>query len=117
MNIVINILLAKNVVLDIGPMHYMVLSFIVFAAGISTILTKRNAIAILIGIELMINAAAINFVASWNFYYSQKLDGLAFGIFIVVIAAAEAAIGLAIILNYYNNFASVDVEKAEQLKG
>ena len=109
--------LAQNAVTTIGPMHYMILSFIVLAAGISTMLTKRNAIGILIGVELVINAAAINFVASWNFYHGQSLDGLAFGIFVVVVAAAEAAIGLAIILNYYNNFASVDVEKGDDLQG
>ncbi len=106
-----------NAVTEIGPMHYMILSFIVLAAGISTMLTKRNAIGILIGVELVINAAAINFVSSWNFYHPEQLDGLAFGLFIVVLAAAEAAIGLAIILNYYNNFASVDVEKGDDLKG
>ena len=95
---------------------------VLVAAGVATILTKRNAIGILIGVELVVNAAGINLVAfsrfhPWNPAGAPALDGLMFAIFIIVLAAAEAAVALAIFLNFYNNFSSIDVEKADQLKG
>jgi len=192
-----------NPVLHIGLHHFVIVSFLLMAAGVATMLTKRNAIGILIGVELVLNAAAINFVA-FNRYgwpvreqtltsiaqlqpgqsarfalkvtsdgaavdakgtvialrtddpsqpidYSFELDagssvstattqpaallealnnaepmltvrqpavsGNMFAIFIIVLAAAEAAVALAIILNYYNNFSSIDVEKANSMKG
>lgn len=103
----------------------MIVSVLLVAAGISTILTKRNAIGILIGVELIINAAGINLVAFSRYHpwaadavgRQPFMDGQMFAIFIVVIAAAEAAVALAIFLNYYNNFNSIDVEKASQMKG
>ena len=108
--------------LDIGLTHYFLVSVVLFCAGIATILTKRNAIGILIGVELILNAAAINFVAFNQYPWSGQLgkhpvDGLMFAVFIVVLAAAEAAVALAIFLNFYNNFSSIDVEKADELKG
>ena len=108
--------------LAIGLTHYVVLSIVLAAAGIATILTKRNAIGILIGVELVLNAAAINLVAfsryhPWNPQGQPAIDGQMFAIFIIVLAAAEAAVALAIFLNYYNNFSSIDVEKADQLQG
>jgi NADH-quinone oxidoreductase subunit K len=95
---------------------------VLVAAGVATILTKRNAIGILIGVELVLNAAAINLVAfgrfhPWDPAAPPPIDGLIFALFLVVLAAAEAAIALAIFLNFYNNFSSIDVEKADQLKG
>lgn len=171
----------------IGLHHFLIVSLLLAAAGIATMLTKRNAIGILIGVELLLNAAAINFVAFNRYSHGDKPepapivavieksesmaakapetqpaqlpdvkvntevasvpvpatrtdlvgssagwpkeksaaaparvpahDGRMFAIFIIVLAAAEAAIGLAIVLNYYNNFSSVDVEKAHALKG
>ena len=91
-------------------------------AGVATVLTKRNAIGILIGVELIINAAGINFIAFNRYMHAgtadaPALDGLMFTVFIIVLAAAEAAVALAIFLNYYNNFSSVDVEKADELRG
>ena len=108
---------------DIGLTHFLLLSIILFAAGVATVLTKRNAIGILIGIELIINGAAINMVAFNRFVWGtdaageMALHGQMFAIFIIVLAAAEAAIALAIFLNFYNNFNSVDVERADALKG
>ena len=101
---------------DIGLTHFMLLSVVLLTAGVVTVLTKRNAIGILIGVELILNAAAINFVA-FNRYAHGGIDGLIFAVFIVVVAAAEAAVALAIFLNFYNNFSSIDVEKGDELKG
>lgn len=102
--------------------HFLVLSILVAAAGVATILTKRNAIAILIGVELVLNAAGLNFVAfnrfTWTGTAAQpRLDGMMFTAFLIVLAAAEAAVALAIFLNYYNTFRTVDVEEARELKG
>jgi NADH-quinone oxidoreductase subunit K len=101
----------------IGLTHYLILAAVVFACGLLTVLTKRHAIGILMGVELMLNAANINLVA-FNFYTAgEKLDGQIFALFVIVIAAAEAAVALAIFFNFYNNFGSVDVDRASELKG
>lgn len=103
----------------IGLTHYLMVAAMVFCCGVGTILVKRNAIGILIGVELILNAANVNLVA-FNRYQvadSVRLDGQIFAIFVIVLAAAEAAVALAIFLNFYNNFATVDVERADNLKG
>jgi NADH-quinone oxidoreductase subunit K len=87
-----------------------------------TVLVKRNAIGILMGVELILNAANVNLVAFNCFAWggttaSPALDGQVFAIFVIVLAAAEAAVALAIFLNFYNNFATIDVERAQNLKG
>ena len=106
-----------HTLVDINLHHMLFVSIFLVAAGIATILTKRNAIGILIGVELVVNAAALNFVAFWRYLYPDSLDGFAFTMFIVVLAAAEAAVALAIFLNFYNNFRTIDVEQASELKG
>ena len=111
-----------NGLLDIRLAHFLVLSALVAAAGISTILTKRNAIGILIGVELLLNAAGINLVAFNRYAWltldgAPAIDGMTFTVFLIVLAAAEAAVALAIFLNFYNTFRSVDVENANQLRG
>ncbi len=95
----------------------MLVSFMLLAAGIATIITKRNALGILIGVELIINAAAVNFVAFNRFVWPDMIDGQMFAVLIIVLAAAEAAIALAIFLNFYNNFDVIDVDKANELQG
>ncbi len=103
----------------IGLEHYLVVAAIMFCCGMATILLKRNAIGILIGVELILNAANVNLVA-FNRYQPGEglhLDGQIFALFVIVLAAAEAAVALAIFLNFYNNFATVDVERADNLKG
>ena len=108
---------------EIGTGHFFLVSVIVFAAGVATVLTKRNAIGILIGVELILNAASLNLVAFNRYQWggdaagTHLLHGQIFAIFVIVIAAAEAAIALAIFLNFYNNFGTVDVERADKLKG
>lgn len=177
--------------LEIGLVHFVIVSVLLAAAGVATIVTNRNAIGILMGVELLLNAAGINFVAFNHFAHPTTtqtrhladaevaklgdlvgahpekeretlmlwvvreqnadalsvteappravadgavaadagvgpvwvrieypaVDGLVFSIFIIVLAAAEAAVALAIFLNFYNNFASIDVERAQELKG
>ena len=96
---------------------YLVISSVLFSLGIFGIVTRRNAIAILMGIELILNSANINFVAFNRFGGMHKLDGHIFTIFVIVLAAAEAAVALAIIINLFKNAGSVDVDEANILKG
>ncbi len=112
----------------IALQHYLILAAVVFVCGLLSILLKRNAIGILMGVELVLNAANINLVALNRYAHgvtgvtegvdgSAALDGQIFALFVIVIAAAEAAVALAIFLNFYNNFTSIDVERASELKG
>ena len=107
----------------IGLNHYLVLGAFIFVCGLLSMMLKRNAIGILMGVELILNAANINLVAFNRFSYAYTpdhkpmLDGQVFAIFVIVLAAAEAAVALAIFLNYYNNFSTIDVERARNLKG
>jgi NADH-quinone oxidoreductase subunit K len=108
--------------LQIGLEHYLIVSALVAAAGVAAMLTKRSAIGVLIGVELLLNAANINLVAfnryAWAGTSDQPaIDGAIFAMFVIVLAAAEAAVALAIILNFYNTNRSIDVERAQQLKG
>jgi NADH-quinone oxidoreductase subunit K len=79
--------------------------------------TKRNAIGILMGVELVLNGATINFVAFAHYNQTFEMEGQVFALFVIVLAAAEAAVALAIVLNFYNNHTTVDVDTAEELKG
>lgn len=101
---------------EIGINHYLIVSAFMFATGIMVMTLKRNAIGILIGVELVLNAANINFVA-FGRYRVGGLDGSITAVFIIVLAAAEAAIALAIFLNFYNNCATIDVDQANSMKG
>jgi len=106
----------------IGLPHYLILAAMLFVCGLLAILLKRNAIGILMGVELMLNAANINLVAFNHFSHpgppaAVHLDGQLFAAFVIVIAAAEAAVALAIFLNYYRQFKTIDVEQAIGLKG
>jgi len=108
--------------IDINLHHFIVVSAILLVTGIATILSKRNAIGILIGVELILNGAAVNFVAFNRYVWAGvedqwAIDGQMFSIFIIVLAASEAAIALAIFLNFYNNFSSIDVSRADEMKG
>ena len=96
---------------------YLIIASILFSLGVFGVITKRNAIAILMGIELILNAANINFVAFNRFGAMERLDGHVFAIFIIVLAAAEAAVALAIIINLFRNISTVNVDEAQELKG
>ena len=82
---------------------YLAISSILFSLGIYGVMTRRNAVAILMGIELILNSANLNFVAFNRFSGMERLEGQVFSIFVIVLAAAEAAIALAIIINLYKN--------------
>ncbi len=98
-----------------GLSHFLILSGLLFSLGLFAILTRRNAIMVLMGIELVLNAANINFVA-FSRYITTSLDGNVVALFVIVLAAAEAAIALAIVLNIYQNFNTVNVDEINQLK-
>ena len=103
--------------MDVGLEHYLVLGALLFVCGVVCMATKRNAIGVLIGVELVLNGANINFVAFAHFSPAFEIEGMVFALFVIVLAAAEAAIALAIVLNFYNNHLTVDVDTAEELKG
>ncbi|UII20073.1 NADH-quinone oxidoreductase subunit NuoK [Fulvivirga ligni] len=96
--------------------HYFILAAALFCIGIAIILTKKNVIMVLMGVELVLNAANINFVAV-NRINLISLDGQFFALFVIVMAAAEAAVGLAIVLKLYKYFNTTDLDKINQLKG
>ena len=96
---------------------YLLIAAILFSMGIYGVITRKNAIAILMGIELILNSANINFIAFNRFGGMTNLDGHVFSIFVIVLAAAEAAVALAIVINLFKNVGSVDVDNADILKG
>ena len=106
-----------------GPVsvsHYLIVGAILFVCGVICMATKRNGIGVLMGIELVLNGANINFVAFGSKLLREKtlgLDGELIALFVIVLAAAEAAVALAIALNFYNNFTTIDVDQADELKG
>jgi NADH:ubiquinone oxidoreductase subunit K len=98
--------------------HYLVVSALLFTLGATMIVVRRNAVLVLMGLELVLNAAAINFIA-----FSRHVQGVAspvtgdaVTIFVIVIAAAEAAVALAIVLNLFNTFNTIDVDEADELR-
>jgi NADH-quinone oxidoreductase subunit K len=101
----------------IGLSHYLVVSALAFCLGLTIVIVRRNAIAVLMGIELLINAAGLNFVAFAKFLIKDPVDGQLVTLFIIVMAAAEAALALAIVLNIFSNTNTIDVSEADALKG
>lgn len=101
--------------LTIGLTHYLVLAAFIFCCGLYVMTIKRNAVGILIGVELILNAANINLVAFSR--YGGGLDGQVAAVFVIVLAAAEAAVAIAIFVNYYNNLATIDVDRGDALSG
>jgi NADH-quinone oxidoreductase subunit K len=101
--------------LQITLQHYLVLAAIIFSLGVLCMVTKRNAIGILIGVELVLNAANINLVA-FSRYQTGAADGHMFAVFVILLAAAEAAIGIAIFMNFYNTLQTIDVDRGDELR-
>ena len=95
--------------------HILVVSTALFFIGMYGLLTRRNLITMLMSVELILNSVNINFVAFNRYLYADRLDGVFFTLFIVAIAAAEAAVAIAIIINLYRNFKSIDVEAADEM--
>jgi NADH-quinone oxidoreductase subunit K len=106
----------------VGVSHLLIVGAVLFVCGALCMATKRNALGVLMGIELVLNGANINFIAFGSPYLrnssqSLGLDGQLMSLFVIVLAAAEAAVALAIALNFYNSFNSIDVDRADQLQG
>ena len=97
--------------------HYLLIGALLFVCGALCMATKRNAIGVLIGVELVLNGANINFVAFAHYNAAFEIEGMMFAVFVIVLAAAEAAVALAIALNFYNSFDSIDIDRADQLQG
>ena len=95
---------------------YLLVGAVLFVAGIVCMASKRNAIGVLMGVELVLNAANLNFVAFAN-YTRLGLDGQIMSLFVIVLAAAEAAVALAIALNFYNSHLTIDVDQGDELHG
>ena len=100
--------------------HFLAVGAVLFVAGVICMATKRNALGVLMGIELVLNGANLNFVAFGSKFLRDStisLDGELMALFVIVLAAAEAAVALAIALNFYNNHTTIDVDHADELKG
>jgi len=101
--------------MEIGIYHYLVVSAILFVLGLYALITRRNAVLLLMGIELILNACNINLIA-FSKYGGLGVDGQVISIFVILLAVAEAAIALAIILNIYQNFSTVNVDEVNNMK-
>ncbi len=100
--------------MQISLTHYLTLGAVLLALGVFIVTSRRNAIVILMGVELILNAAALNFVA-FSRYVAGSINGQMMTIFIIVLAAAEAAVALAIVLAIFRNFHTVRVEQVDRL--
>lgn len=99
----------------VGLAHFLIVSALLFALGIYGIATRRNAIMVLMGVELVLNSANINFIAFAR-HHNASFDGHVAAIFVIILAAAEAAIALAIVLNIYHRFQTVNVDEVSTMK-
>jgi len=95
--------------------NYLIVAAILFCLGLYAVITRRNGIAVLMGVELILNAANINFIAFARFA-GMEISGHIFGLFVIVMAAAEAALAIAIIINIYNNFNTINIDEISELK-
>jgi NADH-quinone oxidoreductase subunit K len=95
---------------------YLVVAAVLFCIGIYGVLARRNAVGILMGVELMLNAVNINLVAFWRYINPADVAGQAFALFVLVVAAAEAVVGLALIISVYRNRTDIDAENINLLK-
>jgi NADH-quinone oxidoreductase subunit K len=94
----------------VGLQHYLVVGAVLFGLGLYTVITRRNAVGILLGVELILNAAAVNFVA-FEHFVAGGVAGQVFTVFIIILAASEAAIALAIVLSVYRGYRSISSEQ------
>lgn len=96
--------------------HFLMVSALIFVLGLYTVVTRKNALGILLGTELVLNAAALNIVI-FGHYSHQEVEGSIYALFVIVLAAAEAAVALAVGLTLYQNFKTIDTTEATVLKG
>ncbi len=101
---------------EIGATHYLVVAALLFALGVGVICTRRNAIGVLLGTELLINAAGLNFV-TFGRYHAAPLDAQVTTAFLIVLAAANAAVTLAILFSYFHSRSTIDVDLGDSLRG
>lgn len=99
---------------EIGMNHYLTISAILFSLGLFGVMTRKNAVVVLMAVELILNAANINLLAFGK--YSGSMNGIMFSLFVIVLAAAEAAIALAIVINIYNTFHTVDLSEVDTMR-
>lgn len=99
----------------VGLTHFLVISTLLFSMGIYAIITRKNAVMVLMGVELVLNSANINFIA-FSRFGNFGFNGQLIALFVIVLAAAEAAIALAIVLNIYKNLSTVNVDEVDNLK-
>ncbi|MBS1822967.1 MAG: NADH-quinone oxidoreductase subunit NuoK [Acidobacteria bacterium] len=100
------------------PVNYLLISALIFAIGLAGALVRRNAILVLIGIELMLNAANLNFITFWRYSPNpEALTGVMFALFSIGVAAAEAAVGLALIIAVYRHFNTTDLDQVDSMRG
>jgi NADH-quinone oxidoreductase subunit K len=98
--------------------NYLLVSALLFSVGLAGALTRRNAILVLVGIELMLNAANLNFIAFWRYGPNpEALTGIMFAIFAIAIAAAEAAVGLALIISIYRHYKTTNLDQIDSMRG
>ncbi len=95
--------------------NYLLVSAILFSLGLFGVITRRNGVAVLMGIELILNAANLNFLAFARFG-GMNMAGHVYALFVIVLAAAEAAVALAIIINIFNNYNTINVDEVSGLK-
>lgn len=105
-----------QVLAEPGLIHFLVVGAILFGLGLMAILSKRNVIMVLMGVELILNSANINLVA-FSRFTELSLDGHMISLFVIIMAAAEAAVALAIVLNIYNRFKSINLDDISLMKG
>jgi NADH-quinone oxidoreductase subunit K len=96
--------------------YFLILATVMFFTGVYGFLTRRNLITILMSVELILNSVNINFLAFNRYLYPHKLEGMFFSLFIIAVAASEAAVAIAIIINIYRRFATINVEDANEMK-
>src|SRR6056297_467738 len=99
-----------------GLNHFLIVGALLFSLGIMAVLSKRNVIMVLMGVELILNSANINFIA-FSRFTDLSLDGHMIGLFVIIVAAAEAAVALAIVLNAYKRFKTINLDDISMLKG
>jgi NADH-quinone oxidoreductase subunit K len=98
--------------------HYLIFSALLFGIGFAGAVSRRNAILVLVGVEFMLNAANLNFIAFWRYgAHPETLNGIMFAIFSIAVAAAEAAVGLALVIAIYRHRQSIQVDQMNSLKG
>jgi NADH:ubiquinone oxidoreductase subunit K len=103
--------------MSVTPVHFLGVAVLLFGVGLLVVLSRRNAIAVLMGVELMLNAVNVAFVTFDRIYGPERLDGQLFSLFIITVAAAEAVVGLALILAIYRSRATVAVDDLHELRG